>query len=120
MTDIEPCRFAQAWASAWNARDVEAVLAHFHDDAVFSSPIARSIGHGVDGVVVGKPAIREYWTVALEHNPDLHFTIRAVHAGVQAIVIVFATQDGIERAEILMFEGGLVKMGFGTMPAVRL
>ena len=30
--------FAARWAAAWNRRDVEAVLAHFHDDVVFTSP----------------------------------------------------------------------------------
>ena len=30
--------FAHDWAASWNARDVEAVLAHFSPDVVFRSP----------------------------------------------------------------------------------
>jgi hypothetical protein len=32
----DPDEFATAWAAAWNAHDVEAVLSHFADDAVFT------------------------------------------------------------------------------------
>ena len=34
--------FAEEWAAAWNRRDVDAVLAHFHDDVVFTSPVAAT------------------------------------------------------------------------------
>ena len=43
-TEIDAVAFSRAWVDAWNRRDIEAVLAHFHDDAVFSSPIAQRIG----------------------------------------------------------------------------
>jgi len=36
----EPDVFAKDWSAAWNRRDVEAVLRHFHDDVVFTSPVA--------------------------------------------------------------------------------
>jgi len=110
----DPGGFALAWAAAWNARDIESTLDHFSDDAVFSSPIARKLGHGVDGVVTGKSAIREYWRDALALNPELRFTVRSVHAGVDVIVIGFETQDGTRRSEVLIFEEGLVRAGYGT------
>jgi len=110
----DPHAFALAWAAAWNARDLESALAHFKDDAVFSSPIARKMGRGIEGVVTGKAAIREYWTAALVLNPQLNFTVRSVYAGVDVIVIGFETQDGTQRTEVLIFEDGLVKTGFGT------
>jgi ketosteroid isomerase-like protein len=118
MTIEDPNEFARAWAEAWNARDLESTLAHFRNDAVFSSPIARRTGHGVDGVVTGKAAIREYWTAALVLNPDLKFTVRSVHAGVNVLVIGFETQDGTQRSEVLIFEDGLVKTGYGTTATV--
>jgi ketosteroid isomerase-like protein len=110
----DPDGFALEWAETWNARDIEGALAHFSDDAVFSSPIARSMGHGVNGVVSGKAAIREYWKAALALNPELKFTVRSVHSGVNAIVIGFETQDGTRRSEVLIFEDGLIRTGYGT------
>jgi ketosteroid isomerase-like protein len=33
-------RFGVAWLAAWNAHDLDAILARYHDDVVFSSPFA--------------------------------------------------------------------------------
>jgi hypothetical protein len=68
--------FAAEWAQAWNRRDVEAVLTHFHDDVIFSSPTAA----GVTGasVVRGKDALRAYWRVALTRIGSIRFTVRRV------------------------------------------
>lgn len=116
----DPRGFARAWAAAWNRRDLEAVLAHFSHDAVFTSPLAREIGFVEDGVVRGKQALRRYWTAALERNPDLHFELTGVYDGVDTVVIGFRTQDGLERAEVLTFDGGLVVRGHGTFSAGEL
>ena len=40
MNRAELLRYAQQWAEAWNRRDLEALLEHFKDDVVFSSPKA--------------------------------------------------------------------------------
>jgi SnoaL-like protein len=61
----EPDAFAEKWSAAWNQRDVEAVLTHFHDDVVFTSPFAAEIVPDSAGVVHGKPVLREYWIAAL-------------------------------------------------------
>ncbi|HZC93597.1 MAG TPA: nuclear transport factor 2 family protein [Mycobacterium sp.] len=39
MSTPEPGVFAAEWATAFNRLDVEAVLAHFHDEVVFTSPV---------------------------------------------------------------------------------
>ena len=53
----EPGVFAKAWLTAWNRRDVDAVLAHFHDDVVFTSPVAAQVMPDSNGVVRGKAAL---------------------------------------------------------------
>jgi ketosteroid isomerase-like protein len=40
MPATDPKSYADQWVRAWNARDIEAVLDHFHDDVVFTSPVA--------------------------------------------------------------------------------
>lgn len=52
-------RHAEDWIAAWNRRDVEAVLAHFAEDAVFVSPRAAAMTGSA--VVRGKTALRDYW-----------------------------------------------------------
>lgn len=68
-------QFADDWLRAWNAHDIEAVLTHFHDDVVFTSPVAARVLPETGGVVRGKEALRHYWTSALAGQPGLRFEL---------------------------------------------
>ena len=113
---IEPSLFAAEWRDAWNAHDLDRVLDHFHDDVVFTSPVAAAIFPETQGYVRGKPALRAYWAEGLRRIPDLHFTIEQVFAGVETIVIRYRNQKGVSVSEVLIFEGDKVKSGHGTYP----
>lgn len=110
----DPQTFAADWADAWNARDIEAVLAHFDEGVVFTSPVASHLIEGSDGVLRGKAALRSYWTTALPLIPDLHFEVVAVYAGVDTLVINYRNQRGGLVNEVLTFDGPLVVSGHGT------
>ena len=110
----DPERFADVWVRAWNDHDVEAVLAHFHDDVVFTSPVAARVVPESAGVVRGKAALRAYWAAALELIPDLHFEVVAVYAGVTTLVINYRNHRGQLVNEVLTFDGDLVREGHGT------
>jgi RimJ/RimL family protein N-acetyltransferase/ketosteroid isomerase-like protein len=110
----DPDEFAAAWVAAWNAHDVEAVLAHFAEDAVFTSPVASRVVPGSDGVLRGKAAIRDYWTTALRGLPDLRFEVLGTYAGVDTLVVNYRNQRGGLVNEVLTFADGLVVHGRGT------
>lgn len=110
----DPQQFARDWVADWNRHDVEAVLGHFHEDVVFTSPIACHVVPESAGVVSGKAALRDYWTRALVKAPDLRFTLIDVYVGVGAIVIHYRDQRGSEANEVLIFEDMQVRQGFGT------
>lgn len=114
MTVPDPIEFSAAWAAAWNAHDLDAVLAHFHDDVVFTSPTAARVVPESGGVVRGKDALRHYWTEGLRLVPDLHFTVERVFAGVTSLVIGYRNQSGGLVDEVLVFADGLVVEGHGT------
>ena len=108
-------RFARDWLDAWNAHDIEAVLAHFADDAVFASPVAQRVFPGSDGVLRGKPAIRDYWARALERMPELRFALEGVYAGVGIVVIHYRNQAGGLVNEVLVLDANdAVVSGYGT------
>jgi ketosteroid isomerase-like protein len=117
MDSVNAIEFGHEWEAAWNRGDVEAILKHFHDDAVFTSPVAQQIGIAEDGAVNGKDALRRYWTAALAHNPDLRFQVTRVYQGTSTLVIAFKNQKGIERVEVLIFRHGLVIEGHGLFAA---
>jgi len=75
----EATDFVESWARAWNAHDLEDVLSHFSDDVVFTSPLARQLLVGSDGVIRGKDALRAYWREGLRQIPDLHFEVLGVY-----------------------------------------
>lgn len=110
----DPQTFAAAWVRAWNAHDVEAVLAHFHDDVLFTSPVAARVLPQTGGVVRGKEALREYWSTALSGMPDLHFEVVDVYRGESVLVINYRNQRGGLVNEVLMFDGDRVREGHGT------
>lgn len=89
---LDATAFAQQWVQSWNAHDLEAILRHFHDDVVFSSPVAATLLPGTAGVVRGKEALRRYWTTALQRIPDLRFDVEGVYQGVDTIVIAYRNQ----------------------------
>ena len=110
----EPQGFAEQWISAWNARDVEAVLTLYAEDVLFTSPTAQRVVPDSGGTVQGKQALRSYWTQALEGNRDLHFELVGVYHGVDTIVLHYRNQLGGLVNEVLTFRDGLVAVGHAT------
>lgn len=111
---LDAIAFGKQWVEAWNAHDVEAVLAHFHDDIVFTSPVAVEVLPETAGVVRGKPALRRYWTAALQRIPNLRFVVEGVFEGIDTIVIAYRNQDDVLVSEVLRFSGDLAIEGHGT------
>jgi hypothetical protein len=116
MSLPHPEQFSREWANAWNSRDLEAVLRHFHDDAVFTSPVAAQVVPSSGGVIRGKEALRAYWTEALKRVPDLHFVVESVYVGVSTLVIHYQNHKGVLVNEVLIFDGARVKEGHATYP----
>jgi hypothetical protein len=106
--------FAADWLEAWNGHDLEAILGHFADEVVFTSPLAQRIVEGSDGAIRGKAGLREYWREGLRRNPELHFEIEGLYLGVATIVIQYRNHTGGLVNEVLTFEGRLVIEGHAT------
>lgn len=105
--------FADSWVTAWNAHDLDAVLAHFADDVTFRSPVAVQLLGG-DGVIRGKDALRAYWAEGLRCIPDLRFEVLGSYVGVDCLVINYRNHKGGLVNEVLIFDGSLVAEGYGT------
>lgn len=93
--------FAQDWLAAWNAHDLERILAHYAPDIVFLSPVAQKrVGNGR---VVGIPALRGYWGQGLAAQPDLKFELADVLIGHQCLTILYRNHRGQSAAETFEF-----------------
>jgi ketosteroid isomerase-like protein len=112
--NVDAVAFSERWARNWNAHDVEAVLEDFHDDVVFTSPVAAKLLPATNGVLRGKAALRRYWTAALERIPDLRFCIEGVFQGINTVVITYRNQNDDLVNEVLTFKDNLIVEGHGT------
>jgi steroid delta-isomerase len=73
MNRLEANEFAANWVSAWNRKDVNAVLEHYVEDARFISPKAATfVGKPV---VEGKTALSQYWQLAARTIAKIEFTL---------------------------------------------
>ena len=73
MTKAEALEFAERWVEAWNRRDIDAVLAHYLEDATFVSPKAQTfVG---TPVIRGKDELERYWRTASSKIEVLEFRL---------------------------------------------
>ena len=64
---------ARRWLTCFNARDLEGLLALYDDDAVHTSPKLRDRQPETKGQIVGKPALRAWWSDAMSRLPQLRY-----------------------------------------------
>lgn len=107
----DPQAFAAAWIAGWNAHDLEAILSHYGEDVVFTSAYSARFTGDPSGRVVGKAALRDYWSRALASNPDLAFFLRGVYVGPEGVAIRYLnSRTGGDAVEVARFgDDGLVR-----------
>jgi predicted ester cyclase len=97
--------FAQDWVRSWNAHDLEAILAHYEDGVVLTSPVAARLLNDASGNVRGKAALRAYFSKGLEAYPDLKFELKDVMWGLSSVVLYYTNQVGRKTGEFMEIDG---------------
>jgi ketosteroid isomerase-like protein len=102
-------RFADAWYAAWNAHDLDAMLAHYADAIEFVSPFVAVLNDDPAGIVRGKDDLRAYFARGLERFPDLAFEPLEVLVGVSSVTLRYISVGGRYAAEVMTLDAdGLV------------
>jgi len=94
LTKEEAYHFAEHWLNAWNAHDLDQIMAHYDDQVELSSPVALLLLNDSEGRVVGKTNLRAYFGKGLAAYPMLHFKLKDVMWGVKSIVLYYENQRG--------------------------
>jgi uncharacterized protein (TIGR02246 family) len=89
------------WIAAWNARDLERVLALYAEDSEMTSDRIPAMGFDASGTLRGKDNIRTYWAKALSLLPDLHFELIDTYVSPDSIVVFYTNQRGARICEYL-------------------
>jgi hypothetical protein len=95
--------FADEWIAAWNAHDIDAVLAHYTDDFEMTTPMIQRVLHIESGTLKGKAAVGDYWRAALVNVPNLKFSIIEVTCGVDSVSIYYNAVQGKRAIETFFF-----------------
>lgn len=110
LTETEAREFAHHWMNAWNSHNLDAVMSHYSQDVVLTSPVAANLLK--DPEVKGKAALRAYFKRGLEAYPNLVFELQEVLWRVSSVVLYYLNHRGTKTAEFMEFdaEGKVVRV----------
>jgi len=106
MDTIDFSRRAQEWIEAWNAHDLERILAHYAEDVELMSPLVAKLTGRSEGVVRGKAELRDYFARGLRAYPTLRFDFIRLYPGVRSCVLEYRSVNGLMSAELMEFDAG--------------
>ena len=110
-------KLAEQWIAAWNARDIERVLALYTDDSEMTSRYIVTLGFDPSGTLRGKDALRVYWSKALTLRPNLHFTLLEAFLSPDSVAVLYRNDLGKQVCEYLRLDdAGLIRQASGNYP----
>ncbi len=80
---------ARAWLRAFNAHDVDALVALYADDATHTSPKIRALHPEGGGKLRGKEALAKWWRDSNARLPNLHYEELAITADGARVLIEY-------------------------------
>ena len=104
ITQERAIHFANDWISAFNAHDLEAILAHYTEDVEFYSPFILLLKFNESGCINTKDELKAYFQIGLDTYPDLHFTLHHVFVGIDTVVIYYTSVNGRPAAEVFQMD----------------
>jgi hypothetical protein len=91
---MEARAHADAWLAAWNAHDLEAIMACYADNVDFvASTVTRRWGKP-DGRLRGKPELRGHFELGLQLAPNLTFTEEALLTNPGGYALLYRRENG--------------------------
>ena len=91
---------AAEWVEAWNAHDLDTIMALYAPQIVFQTPTIIDTLGLADGRVTGREELREHFARGLARLPDLRFDLEQVYVGVRSLAITYRWADGTSVAEL--------------------
>jgi ketosteroid isomerase-like protein len=123
MNEVRSCRahappqhpntlIAQRWFAAFNAHDLEALLALYHDNAEHYSPKLKVRRPETNGLVRGKSALRDWWQDAFDRLPSLQYEVLKLTADDEQVFMEYIRhvdgEEDLRVGEVLEIRGGLI------------
>lgn len=121
LTPQDAQRFATRWFNAWNAQNLDAIMACYAETIEHSSPFVARFNAGItgadsgtqDGTLRGNAAVRAYFGRALTSNPTPsgieRFQLMHLTTGINSVLVVYRRWTGELAGEIFFLDdAGLI------------
>lgn len=112
MSRSRQIRIAEAWFDAFNAHDLERLLALYAEDARHYSPKLKVRRPETKGLIVGKEALRQWWQDAFTRLPTLRYERTHMLADEEAVFIEYIRhvegEEDLAVGELLEVRDGLI------------
>jgi len=103
---------AQHWFAAFNDKDLERLLALYHDKAVHFSPKLKVRHPETNGLIKGKNALRTWWRDAFDRLPSLRYEIIRLTAHEDRVFMEYIrhvdSETDLYVGEMLEIKNGLI------------
>lgn len=101
MNEQRARSLAEAWITAWNRHDLDAILRHYASDVEFTSPFVTALSADASGTIRGRDALQAYFHKGLTAYPELQFDLIRVLHGVGSLVLYYRSVQGLLAAEMM-------------------
>jgi len=105
-------QIAMRWFEAFNAKELEKLLALYDDEAEHFSPKLKIRRPETNGLVKGKDALRAWWQDAFDRLPTLNYNVKTLTANEDRVFMEYVrTVQGEEDmlvAEVLDIKDGTI------------
>ena len=109
---MDNAAIAREWLRSFNARELDALLALYADDAVHTSPKLRVKKPETLGQVRGKAALRAWWQDSFERLPGLRYDALTITADKERVWMEYLRKAPNEAdmvvAEVLDVKAGRI------------
>lgn len=86
---MDSTAIAHAWLDAFNAGDVDRLVALYAQDCRHTSPKIRALHPETGGQLVGRAALHAWWSDAMRRLPGLRYELTALTAQPDRVVIEY-------------------------------
>lgn len=117
MKNLSFEHIAQQWFDAFNAHNLESLLALYDEEAIHFSPKLKIRQPETGGLVRGKAALREWWKDSFHRLPTLHYQPTSFTANEERVFMEYIrTVEG--EPEMLIAE--VLEISHGKINASRV
>ena len=103
---------ATQWFEAFNKQNIDMLLELYHHNAQHYSPKLKIHHPETNGLIIGKEALRKWWTDAFQRLPHLHYHVIKLTADEDQVFMEYIRQTpgepDLNVGEVLQIQNGKI------------